>query len=248
MHGDPVTRRHLRRNVPKKAERGKRVWNSLEVAKLLVAMLVPVTLAIAGYVVNATVREGDEARAEAQRKLAEDSKRAEAVTERERGRVAALRTLARSMFAVVARADLIVGTFRAEEYFHSVDRTAEGLRLYEAAYESYRSDLSINLRELQALAREEWKGGSFEDLIVHLLDVPTLQPLHRCIQRAKNDGLSRTAVKTQIEECGATDLVKHAKDCSRALVAEVDLATSPFVEVRPPPPPGSEVSTPSCSK
>ena len=87
------------------SDESKSPWNSLEIAKLFVGLLMPLALAFIGYLINTGFRDADDARADALRQAERAQKELEVARQQAQTRQTAVGNFSHFIYERRARSD-----------------------------------------------------------------------------------------------------------------------------------------------
>ena len=204
-------------------KRSKSPWNSLEKAKLVVGLLVPVTLAGVGYFINLTFRSADEARAEALRNSERVSKEIADARLLAQTRQTAVGNFSRFIYERRTRSELLLSALKRHAQAPTEDSKKEILdrkRLYDESYVNWNVNHQANLLLVrQILGASSY--SNFEGMVEFRLVAKTFAPLDSCLTQAYDQAIRGTDPSPSLKECHAADLVQRALDCGYAITDEL---------------------------
>jgi hypothetical protein len=188
------------------------IWNSLEIAKLLIGALTPIAIAYFSFQLNdAQIR---------QKEYQEELNRNRDATILKQN---AIGTLSHFIYDRRVRSELLLSAIKR----HNLERTQESKddliyrkRLYDAAYAEWNSSHQANL----LLVRQMLNVGdysSFESAIEHGLSLRLFKPLDKCLTDAFNRTLLGEDQSGEIEKCRASELIQSSLDCGYAITDEL---------------------------
>ncbi|MFN3259976.1 MAG: hypothetical protein ACE37J_05385 [Pikeienuella sp.] len=211
------------------ASDGARLWNSLEIAKLLAAIATPLLLAAIGFLLEARIRDSDE--------QARAALRAAEIAERRRESV---RAISNAMYARAARAAMLASGLRRHDAAPS-EASLQEVSARKAAYDDEFVAWNTRIQSTMLGAREVLDSPSYTRMENHIeqrLVRRILVPLDKCLTRgfdlairgAPAAGvLERCACRPSAligeERCGVGDLVYAARECAYEISESLYLAT-----------------------
>lgn len=190
------------------SENNKSPWNSLEVAKLLVAFLTPLLLALIAYLVNQSFRTAEETRKqqEVDRQLSET-------------RRMAIQNLSRFIYERRIRAELLASALRrnAEKPVPaSMEELIKRKSSYDEAYANWGANHQANLLLVrQVLGANEY--SEFERLLEFRLVRGIFAPLDACLTRGYDRAIRGGDPNSELKNCHVRDLLQRALDCGYAI-------------------------------
>jgi hypothetical protein len=207
----------------------KSPWNSLEVAKLVVALLMPLALAAIGYLINSGFRSADEARAEAARQAERLQKELEGARQLAQTRQAAVGNFSRFIYERRARSELLHSALRRHADAPTEDSRRELIerkRLYDEAYVNWNASHQANLLLVrQVLGATSY--SRFESLVEFRLVAKTFAPIDSCLTRAYDLAIRAKDPRSTLTDCRATELIQRALDCGYAITDELFKLSGP---------------------
>lgn len=210
----------------------KPLWNSLELAKLLVGTLTAITLAVLGFLVNSNFREADEARATAQRRAESTQRDLEAERTRISARQAAVSSLSRFIYERRVHSELLLsGLMRHAKSPTTISlaEVVERKKLYDAAYVNWNTNHQANLLLIRQVLDSPFYSR-FEALLEFRLVSQVFSPLDRCLTEAYDLSVRGQDPRALLETCKATSLVQRSLDCGYAMTDELFRLSSPTEE------------------
>jgi len=190
----------------------KSPWNSLEVVKLAVGLLTPLLLFWIGYAANAALRRAEESskQLEAQRQLAET-------------RRTAIQALSRFIYERRVRAELLASALprnAQKPVAASLDELVKRKQLYDEAYVAWNANHQANLFLVrQVLGAREY--SDFESIVESRLVKLVFAPLDACLTRAYDRAIRGGDPRSELDTCGAPELLQRALDCGYAITDEL---------------------------
>ena len=204
-------------------------WNSLEVAKLVVGLLMPLALAVIGYLINSGFRSADEARAEAIRQAERSQKELEGARQLAQTRQAAVGNFSRFIYERRARSELLHSALRRHADAPTEDSRKELIerkRLYDEAYVNWNASHQANLLLVrQILGATSY--SNFESTVEFRLVAKTFAPIDNCLTRAYDLAIRAKDPRPTLAECRATELIQRALDCGYAITDELFKLSGP---------------------
>lgn len=194
------------------SDKEKGLWNSLEVVKLSVGLLIPLLLFWIGYMVNDSLRrvEAGRKQLETQRQLSET-------------RRAAIQALSRFIYERRVRSELLASALlrNAEKPVKtSTDELVRRKQLYDEAYVSWNTNHQANLFLVRlVLGASEY--SEFESMVEFRLVKQVFAPLDACLTRAYDRAIRGEDPRAEIESCRASELLQRALDCGYAITDEL---------------------------
>lgn len=201
----------------------KSAWNSLEITKLVVAMLTPLLVAIIGYQISRSFRKADEARAaaliEAQQlqKALEDNRRTSEI------RQVAVSNFSKFIYERRVRSELLHSALQrhfANPAEQSKKEIIERKRLYDEAYVLWNANHQANLLLIRQLLGSN-TYSDFEGMVEFRLVAKTFAPLDACLTRAYDLAIRDQDPRRLLKECNAMQLIQRSLDCGYAITDEL---------------------------
>lgn len=220
-HGDFVADPNV--NKPKSP------WNSLEVAKLAVGLLMPMALVAIGYVINSGFRSADEARAEANRQAERSQKQLEDARQLAQTRQAAVGNFSRFIYERRVRSELLHSALRRHGDSPTEDSKKEVIerkRLYDEAYVNWNANHQANLLLVrQVLGATSY--SNFESMVEFRLVAKTFAPIDSCLTRGYDLAIRAKDPRSTLAECRSAELIQRALDCGYAITDELFKLSGP---------------------
>jgi hypothetical protein len=185
----------------------KNPWNSLEIVRLAVGLLMPLLLFWIGHTVNDSLRT-----IEAQRQRAET-------------RRTAVQALSRFIYERRVRAELLNSALRRNAENRrpvaaSVDELVRRKQLYDEAYVSWNANHQANLFLVrQVLGAERY--SEFESIVEFRLVKQVFTPLDACLTRAYDSAIRGGDPRPELEKCQTSKLLQRALNCGYAITDEL---------------------------
>ncbi len=196
----------------------KSPWNSLEVAKLIVGLLMPLALAVIGYYVNNAFRLADEAKKE----LEETKQLAQT-------RQAAVGNFSRFIYERRTRSELLHSSLRRHANAPTADSRKELIerkRLYDEAYVNWNANHQANLLLVRQILGST-SYSDFEGMVEFRLVAKTFSPIDGCLTQAYDLAIRGSDPRPTLKECHATELIQRALDCGYAITDELFKLSGP---------------------
>ena len=197
-----------------RANKGTRVWNSLEITKLLAEALLPIVLLIVGNQFNQSVRE-----AEAEARKTEAARAAAAA------RQTAVESMSRFIYDRQARAALVVSSLLRNS---PLDELRERKKNYDETYIAWNANQQSNLLAVRQLLGESRSYTPFEELMENRLANGILAPLDACLTAAYDQRLQARDPLPILDQCNvsgrrvpAKALLQAALDCGYTFTDEL---------------------------
>ena len=210
-------------------DKPKSPWNSLEVAKLAVGLLMPLALVAIGYVINSGFRSADEARAEASRQAEKSQKELEDARQLAQTRQAAVGNFSRFIYERRVRSELLHSALRRHGDFPTEDSKKEVIerkRLYDEAYVSWNANHQSNLLLVrQVLGATSY--SNFENMVEFRLVARTFAPIDSCLTKGYDLAIRAKDPRSTLQECRARELIQRALDCGYAITDELFKLSGP---------------------
>lgn len=201
----------------------KSPWNSLEVAKLIVGLLIPLVIFVLGYQVNRSFRAADEARSEAAVKAQQLQKELEDAKRGAETRQLAVGNFSRFIYERRVRSELLLSSLRrhsANPVAESKQELLERKRLYDDAYVAWNANHQANLLLVRQVLGSAMYSN-FEALVEFRLAAKTFAPLDGCLTQAYDLAVRGKDPRSLLDECNAKELVQRALDCGYAITDEL---------------------------
>ena len=209
-------------------------WNSLEIAKLVVGSLTPITLAAFGVFANLSFREADEARAEALRKAETVQRELDASKSLATTRQNAVGALSRYIYERRVRSEMLLSGLRRHANSPSDESRREVVArkgLYDEAYVSWNTNHLANLLLIrQILGATTY--SEFESMLEFRITSQVFAPLDKCLTEGYDMAIRNKDPRPILESCHATELVQRALDCGYAISDELFRLSSPEGNIR----------------
>jgi len=185
----------------------RKVWNSLEVTKLLVSVLTPILLLWLGVLVTNSTQRTEQV-----------IKETEQAKETQRVNQLVVQNLAKRIYERRSRAELLASSLKRNV---SLEETIERKTKYDEAYFQWNKDHQANLLLVRSVLKEE-EYSDFESLIEFHLVGKVFGPLDNCLTKAYDHRVKTgKSGKEMLSACGATALLQQALDCGYALTDEL---------------------------
>ncbi|MHC1792063.1 hypothetical protein [Solidesulfovibrio sp.] len=191
---------------------GKKVWNSLEVTKIVVSLLTPLLLFWIGFVVNKGIREVES------NKIAEQ-KRVESI----RSRQQAVQSFSKYIYERRARAELLSSSLRRHEKSPLAESYNELIlrkRLYDDAYFNWNANSQANLFLIRQILQDD-QYTVVEDIVEKNLILNILRPLDACLTQAYDNAIRGGDPAAILDNCDSKALLANALDCGYAVTDEL---------------------------
>ncbi len=185
----------------------KKVWNSLEIVKIVVSILTPMLLLWLGMLVNNSTQRTEQAIRET-----------EQVKEIQRINQLAVQNLAKRIYERRSRAELLASSLKRNI---SLEETVERKTKYDEAYFQWNKDHQANLLLVRSVLREQ-QYSDFESMIEFHLVGKVFGPLDSCLTKAYDHRIKTgKSGKEILSSCKASKLLQQALDCGYALTDEL---------------------------
>lgn len=182
-------------------------WNSLEVAKLSVAILTPILLFWLGVMVSNSVQETERA-----------FKALEKEKEQIRINQLAIQNFSKAIYERRARAELLASSIKRNV---SIEEIKYRKKLYDEAYFHWNSNHQSNLLLVRKVLGDK-EYSEFESLIEFHLVTNIFTPLDSCLTKAYDYRIKENkSGKGVYAECKGSDFLQQALDCGYALTDEL---------------------------
>ncbi len=219
----------LSSNTTVKQDVSKSPWNSLEVAKLLTSLLVPLALVVIGYLINSGFRSADVARSEAIRQSEKLQKELEGARQTALTRQAAVGNFSRFIYERRVRSELLHSALRRHADAPTNDSKIELIerkRLYDEAYVNWNASHQENLLLVrQILGATSY--SNFESMVEFRLVAKTFSPIDSCLTKAYDIAIRGKDPRPSLTECRASELIQRALDCGYAITDELFKLSGP---------------------
>lgn len=185
----------------------EKIWNSLDVTKLIVSVLTPLLLFWLGYLVSDATKQTD-------RTL----KEIEQIREDQRNNQLAVQNLAKRIYERRSRAELLASSINRNV---SLDEIIKRKSQYDEAYFQWNKDHQANLLLVRSVLGEK-QYSDFESMIEFHLVGKIFAPLDGCLTRAYDHRLKNdSSGKEILSSCKVSMLLQQALDCGYALTDEL---------------------------
>jgi len=181
----------------------KKLWNSLEVTKLVAGFLTPLLLFALGLLANGWVREIERSRAASAAAEAESRARADAV-----------RTFSRAVYGRRTRAELLASALRRGA---DLEELRERKRSYDSEYVAWNTDHKANLLTIRDIVGDSLYT-SFERIVEFSLVSEIFAPLDACLTSAYDARIRGSDPQPILDSCDARALLQQSLDCGHALI------------------------------
>lgn len=196
----------------------KSPWNSLEIAKLAVGLLMPIVLALIGYLINNAFRSADSAQ-----------KELEELRQLYQTRQTAVGNFSRFIYERRVRSELLLSALRRHANAptdESKKELIERKRLYDDAYVNWNTNHQANLLLVRQILGST-NYSSFEGMVEFRLVAKTFTPIDGCLTRAYDLAIRGKDSRPTLSECRATELIQRALDCGYAITDELFKLSGP---------------------
>ena len=211
------------------SDESKSPWNSLEIAKLFVGLLMPLALAFIGYLINTGFRDADDARADALRQAERAQKELEVARQQAQTRQTAVGNFSHFIYERRARSELLHSALRRHAGAPTEDSKRELIerkRLYDEAYVNWNANHQANLLLVrQILGATNY--SNFESMVEFRLVSKTFAPIDSCLTKAYDLAIRAKDPRPTLTECRATELIQSALDCGYAITDELFKLSGP---------------------
>ena len=185
----------------------EKTWSSLEITKLIIAVLTPLLLFWLGYLVSDSTKQTERA-----------LKEIEEIKEVQRNNQLAVQSLAKRIYERRSRAELLASSIKRNV---SIDETIKRKTQYDEAYFQWNRDHQANLLLVRSVLGEK-QYSDFESMIEFHLVGKIFAPLDSCLTKAYDFRIiNKKSAKAILDECGASTLLQQALDCGYALTDEL---------------------------
>lgn len=184
-----------------------KVWNSLEVVKLLVSVLTPILLLWLGMLISDSTQKAEQAIRESEK-----------LSEIQRINELAVQNLSKRIYERRSRAELLASSIKRNV---SLKEIVERKTKYDEAYFQWNKDHQANLLLVRSVLGEQ-QYSDFESMIEFHLVGNIFKPLDNCLTKAYDYRLTtKISGKEILSTCNASDLLQQALDCGYALTDEL---------------------------
>lgn len=189
-------------------------WNSLEWAKLGVAILIPVSILVAGQLFARHQRQADQRAAQHQREADDQKARREAIQK-----------LSRSVLERRGRAELVYSAMvrqgAAGEIRESREEIVRRKKEYDEAFAAWNTTISDNMIVLRQATNQD-NYSRFEAYFQKSLSVQVFKKMDTCLTRAYDRILRDDAKEATrlLDECLMPSLLGQALTCGYALTEQ----------------------------
>lgn len=182
-------------------------WNSLEVAKLGVAILTPALLFWLGVMVSNSAQE---------------TERTFKALEKEKEQIhinqLAIQNFSKSIYERRARAELLASSIKRNV---SIEEIKYRKKLYDEAYFNWNANHQSNLLLVRKVLGDK-EYSEFESMIEFHLVTKIFAPLDSCLTKAYDFRIKENkSGKATYGDCNGSDLLQQALDCGYALTDEL---------------------------
>lgn len=201
----------------------KKLWNSLEVAKLCASILTPLILFWLAHSVNESIHDADEARERA----AIQSQEAQQALEKElriaETKQAAVQKFSRYIYDRRSRSALLLSALRRHAdspISESLQEVIRRKQQYDEAYFRWNSNHQANLLLVRQVLGSS-KYSNFEGMVEFRLVKNTFTPIDQCLTNAYDHTIRDGDPRPILNECKASELIQRALDCGYAITDEL---------------------------
>jgi len=185
----------------------EKVWNSLEISKIIIAVLTPLLLFWLGYLVSDSTKQTERA-----------LKEIEQTKEEQRNNQLAVQNLAKRIYERRSRAELLASSLKRDV---SEDEIIKRKSQYDEAYFKWNRDHQANLLLVRTVLGEK-QYSDFEAMIEFHLVGKVFAPLDSCLTKAYDKRIKTGGgAKEILSSCNSKTLLQQALDCGYALTDEL---------------------------
>lgn len=164
----------------------KRLWNSLEIAKLLSSLLTPVLVIGVSFYINTSFREADNKRNENALTIQLAQKELEEALQKAQVRQVAVSGFSRFIYERRARSELLSSALKRHANSPTADSKSEVVerkRLYDDAYFNWNASHQANLLLVRQVLGSD-RYSAFESMVESRLVGQIFSPLDACLTQA----------------------------------------------------------------
>jgi hypothetical protein len=198
------------------AEPIKSVWNSLELAKLLVSLVTPIVVLFLGLMITDASKRSEDLRSE-------QIRAAEALRLRQN----AVIDLSRFIYERRVRAEVFSSAMlrsAAAPVSESKNEILERKKAYDAAFVNWNTNSQAILLQVRATIQLQ-SYSYFESLIENRLVRQAFTPLDRCLTQAYDIAVRDGDPRTPLSDCKSRALIQRSLDCGYAITNGIYLAS-----------------------
>ena len=188
------------------SEKSTTVWNSLEIAKLVVAALTPVLILVVTLIVNIELRRSDAASRDAELRRQESQQRQTAVE-----------NLSRLMYERRTRAVMLASSLRRDA---SLAEVGERKSQYDESYVRWNANEQSNMFQVRRILGSP-EYSELERIIESDLVVALFKPIDACITTAYDQRLRGKSAARTLDGCQIDQLFARALTCTGSLAYEL---------------------------
>lgn len=185
----------------------EKIWNSLEISKILISVLTPLLLFWLGYLVSDSTKQTERA-----------LKEIEQTKEEQRNNQLAVQNLAKRIYERRSRAELLASSLKRNV---SEDEIIKRKSQYDEAYFKWNRDHQANLLLVRSVLGDK-QYSDFESMIEFHLVGKIFTPLDSCLTKAYDKRIKTGGgAKEILSSCNSKILLQQALDCGYALTDEL---------------------------
>ncbi|MEE4193236.1 MAG: hypothetical protein V2I66_16780 [Halieaceae bacterium] len=185
----------------------EKIWNSLEVSKLIISVLTPLLLFWLGNLVSDSTKQTERA-----------LKEIEEIKEVQKNNQLAVQNLAKRIYERRSRAELLASSLKRDV---SLEEIVKRKGQYDEAYFQWNRDHQANLLLVRNVLGEK-QYSDFESMIEFHLVGKIFAPLDSCLTKAYDYRITQNkSGKEILNDCSVSTLLQQALDCGYALTDEL---------------------------